>query len=83
MKVVVASHNPVKKRSVQVALGECFKKQVEVIGTHVEPGVSDQPMSEEETWKGATNRVKGASKMDSDAEYFVGIEGGVQVVDNQ
>ncbi len=74
MKVVVGSTNPVKIEAVR----EAFKKywpKCEVIGCEVESGVAGQPMSEEETMRGAENRAKAAVKTGGD--YGVGIEGGV------
>jgi len=49
----------------------------------VESGVSDQPMSDAETRKGARNRALHASQVMSDADFSVGMEGGIEVVDEQ
>ncbi len=42
--------------------------------------VSDQPMSNDETLKGATNRLQNIQHFEAD--YFVSIEGGVDLLDN-
>ena len=42
--------------------------------------VSDQPMSNNETLKGATNRLQNIQHLEAD--YLVSIEGGVNLVDN-
>ena len=43
----------------------------------VESGVPDQPMSDEETRQGARNRVANARLKKPDADYWVGLEGGL------
>ncbi len=81
-KIVVASTNPVK---IQAALGgfeRMFGNEIfEVIGIDAESGVSDQPMSEEETLKGATNRVSNAMKEVEGGDYWIGIEAGLEEID--
>lgn len=42
-------------------------------------GVSDQPMSDEETIQGATNRAKAALARHPEASFGVGLEGGIQM----
>lgn len=50
MKVAVGSENPVKIQAVAEAFEKVWpKKKFEVIGTKVPSGVSDQPMSDEES----------------------------------
>ncbi len=83
MKVVVASHNPVKINSVQSAFETCLKQGIDIVGVTVDSYVSDQPKSDKETLQGAMNRAKNAAKLDSDANYFIGIEGGIQTNGNQ
>lgn len=76
MKIVVGSENPVKINAVR----EVFKEvlgSVEVVGVAVNSGVSEQPMSDEETIRGAKARAKKAIKKVKDADYGVGLEGGV------
>jgi len=43
----------------------------------VPSNVSDQPLSNEETFQGAFNRAANARSIYPDAEYWVGIEGGI------
>lgn len=78
-KIVVASKNPVK---IAAALGG-FKRmfpseEFEIEGAGAESGVSDQPMSNDETYKGALNRAQNAQNMQPDADYWVGLEGGIE-----
>lgn len=78
MKIVVASKNPVKINA--AVEGFCtYFEDVEVLGVSVESGVSDQPKSDEETLTGALNRVENARNEFGNADYWVGIEGGLSV----
>lgn len=57
-RVIVASTNPVKINSVEMGLSRMFPEVVfKVEGVSAPSNVSDQPMSEEETLRGAINRV--------------------------
>jgi len=47
----------------------------------VSSGVSAQPMSDEETLLGATQRAEVAKSGNADADFWVGIEGGIEDVD--
>ncbi len=83
-KVVVASRNPVKLAATEVAFRTVFPGQnFEFISEEVLSGVADQPMSDEETQQGVWNRAQNAQKRFPDAEYWVGLEGGVDAKDNQ
>ena len=76
MRVVVGSKNPVKVGAVR----DVFKRywpDCEIEEVEVESGVASQPMSELETMNGARQRAYAALEADRDAEYGVGIEGGV------
>lgn len=79
MKIVVASTNPVKLSATKEGFTICFPdEQMTFDSISVSSEVSSQPMTEEETQAGARNRVKNARKNMPDAEYWVGIEGGVE-----
>ena len=78
MIVVVASENPAKILAVQQAFETAFKVEVETRGVAVESGVAEQPMSDEETFRGALNRARNARLARPDADYWVGIEGGIE-----
>lgn len=78
-KIIVASKNPVKINAVKTGFDKVFPKLTfEIAGLSVSSDVSDQPMSDEETLKGAINRAKNAEEKYKDAEYWVGIEGGIE-----
>lgn len=74
MRVAVGSQNPVKVAATERALGDRFDATVEPVA--VDPGVSEQPSGIEETITGAETRARRAH-MSTDAEFGVGIEGGV------
>ena len=76
MIVAVGSTNPTKIRPVKKIFSKHFK-DVKTIGVNVSSGVSDQPLSDQEMFTGALNRAKNALKKTKDAEYGVGIEGGL------
>ncbi len=77
MKVAVGSTNPVKINAAKQAFKKVWPKKIwEIVGVEVESGVSNQPMSDEESIKGATNRAKRALKTTS-ADFGVGLEGGI------
>jgi len=78
IKVVVGSENPVKINAAKKAFNELFDR-VEVMGIKVNSEVGAQPFSNEMTLIGAINRAKNAMKKIANADYWVGIEGGLYV----
>ena len=84
MKIVVASRNPVKVGATTQAFKTLFPDAVlDVTSVNVESGVGDQPDSDEATRRGARMRALGARDAEPDAEFWVGLEGGIEVVDDQ
>lgn len=77
MKIVVASKNPVKMNATRLGFASFFN-EIEVAGIEVDSEVSDQPKTNEETLQGAINRVKNAKLAEADADYWLGIEGGLE-----
>lgn len=83
MKVVIASHNPAKIRAVREAFSLQFQgKEIEYIPASVASGVNDQPLSDEETRGGARNRARNARESVPGADYWVGLEGGIDTIDD-
>lgn len=83
-KVVVASTNPVKINTTEIGFSRMFPDELfEVSGVSAASDVSDQPMTEEETLKGAFNRAENVSKLVPRADYWVGIEGGLEEIGGQ
>ncbi|HKK09897.1 MAG TPA: inosine/xanthosine triphosphatase [Bacteroidales bacterium] len=79
MKVLVASLNPVKVDACQQAFTRFFPdEEIRVSGEKTPSGVSEQPFSEAETLGGAVNRAELLRSQNPDADYVVGIEGGVE-----
>ena len=77
-RVVVGSTNPVKLQAAREGFAAMFPHwQIEVSGVEAASGVSDQPFGDEETLQGAQQRAIAALQQIPDADYGVGIEGGV------
>lgn len=76
MIVAVGSTNRTKIDPVREIFSEHFK-DVSVKGVDVDSGVDDQPLTDEEMFRGALNRARQALKKIKGAEFGVGIEGGL------
>lgn len=76
MLVAVGSTNRTKIQPVKTIFRKHFPAVV-VKGIKIHSGVSDQPMNDEEMYTGALNRAKEALKKIPEADYGVGIEGGL------
>lgn len=77
--IVVASQNPVKVEATRRGFARMFPH----VAFHVQSvaaasGVRPQPRSDAETWQGALNRTQHAAQLVPQADYWVGIEGGVE-----
>ena len=84
MNVVVASKNPVKIRAANEAFCAVFPgKSIDIRGIEVESGVGDQPESDAKTREGARSRALKARDAEPGADFWVGLEGGVEVFDGQ
>lgn len=76
--VVVGSGNPVKIEAARAAFRRVFPGDGHrVEGIAVPSGVSDQPRGIAETRRGARNRAGEVSELRPEADFWVGIEGGV------
>lgn len=77
--VIIASTNPVKIASVKQAFDVMFPQETYTCeGASVQSGVSHQPIGSEETYTGAFKRVTSAREKYPQANFWVGIEGGVE-----
>jgi inosine/xanthosine triphosphatase len=82
MQIIVASKNPIKIRATAAAFRAQFPEhKIEVEGLSVDSGVADQPMSDEETRRGAQTRAANTQAAKPDADFWVGLEGGVDVIE--
>ena len=82
--IVIASQNPVKIEAARSGFetmfpGETFK----VRSVSVLSGVGKQPMSSQETLQGARNRARNARRALPQADYWVGIEGGIELINGE
>ncbi|GJC99021.1 NTPase [Colletotrichum higginsianum] len=80
--IVVASKNPTKIRAAQLGFesalpGGSYDMRGHTVGS-ARPALSD-----EETLRGALNRARGAQEIETEADYWVGIEGGIDMADRQ
>ena len=77
--IAVGSKNPVKANAIRLAFQRIFPQ--EDFGTESYPassGVSDQPKSDDETLDGACNRMHAVREAVPGADFWVGIEGGIE-----
>lgn len=78
MKIVVGSTNIVKINAAKDAFLLAFPGvSCEVVGVAAPSGVSDQPVTDEETLRGAMHRASRARDAMPHADFWVGMEGGV------
>ncbi len=77
--IALASENPVKARAALRGFERMFPgRRFRVVEAPAASGVRDQPMSSAETLRGAHNRARGAAEVRPEADFWVGIEGGVE-----
>lgn len=78
-RIVVASLNPIKSLAVDRAFSRMFPGEGFVVEPIDAPSdVSDQPVGDAETRRGAGNRARAARAARPDAYLWVGIEGGIE-----
>ncbi|MBU4452827.1 inosine/xanthosine triphosphatase [Patescibacteria group bacterium] len=83
-KVIIASKNPVKIQAVKNGFEKMFSTQkFEFVGVSVSSDVADQPSTNDETYQGAKNRAHNAFSEVKDADFYVGIEGGIEYIENE
>lgn len=77
--IIVASTNPVKIEAARLGFERVFPADtLTASGINVPSGISDQPMSDEETLQGALNRATNARAAAPESDFWIGIEGGVE-----
>lgn len=77
--IVVASKNPVKVQAARQGFLRMFPgAELAFTAISAPSGVSDQPFSSAEALQGAVNRASNARAMQPKADFWVGIEGGVE-----
>lgn len=82
--IVIASTNPVKVNAALAGFQQMFPGvEIKTKPVVVPSDVRDQPMSDEETYTGASNRVENARKEHPQADFWIGIEGGIQTIQGE
>lgn len=76
MLITVGSTNPTKIKPVKQVFAYHFKN-VKVIGVNVTSGVKEQPLTDREMYQGALIRAKKSMQSIKNADFSVGIEGGL------
>src|SRR2546425_5300891 len=77
--IVVASQNPVKVEATRRGFEKMFPGTIfHLHAVAASSGVRQQPLSDAETLQGALNRTQHAAQLVPQADYWVGIEGGVE-----
>ena len=79
MEVVIGSTNQAKIDAVSAVFDSAFSS-VRFTSLKAESGISDQPMTDEESIQGSINRADDALKQRPDADYAVGLEGNVAMI---
>lgn len=79
LQLVVASTNPVKRRAVEQGVAAAFPRwHFSIESVAVDSGVAEQPVNDDETRRGAENRVLAAVRARPGAALYFGLEGGVE-----
>lgn len=81
--VIVGSNNPVKIQCAEEAFQVAFEETFITQGLNVNTGVNSQPFGDVETYTGAYNRAFAAKNAFPEADFWVGIEGGIDEVGEQ
>lgn len=76
MKVIVGTKNKDKVKIVKGALNK-LNLDVDIDSAEVDSGIVEQPLDKETTRKGAINRAMRARKSKPEADFWVGLEGGL------
>ncbi len=84
LRLMITSTNPVKVAAAVDGLKQMFPdKDIKPLSISVLSDVPDQPMSDAETLEGAHNRVNNAMRAHPAADLWIGLEGGVQVINDE
>lgn len=76
--------NPIKIAAALSSFRAVFPSlEFEAEGFAAPSGVSDQPMSDQETRAGATNRANWLKHASPTADFWVGIEGGMEPIEDE
>lgn len=77
--VVAATTNPAKIKAISLAFDDVYgPSQYRIEGINVDSGVPLQPIGSTETRTGARQRVNNARQMRPKADFWVGVEAGIE-----
>ncbi len=77
--VVAATTNPAKIKAISLAFDDVYGPgQYRIEGINVDSGVPLQPIGSAETRTGARQRVSNARQMRPEADFWVGVEAGIE-----
>ncbi|KAH8803407.1 inosine triphosphate pyrophosphatase-like protein [Xylogone sp. PMI_703] len=83
-QLIIASKNPVKIAAALEGFQRMFPDNTYTTqGISVPSGVPEQPFTDAETLQGALNRAQNAREQQPQADFWVGIEGGVEDTPDQ
>jgi inosine/xanthosine triphosphatase len=83
-KIIVASLNPVKAEAVHHGFRRVFpEEEFKIQMVSVSSGVSDQPMTDQDTRIGAQKRAQNAYQAFPGGNLWVGVEGGCDYLDGE
>lgn len=84
MKVVIGSLSPVKEEAVKRAFVSIFSNSEIIFETvHADSKVSAQPSSHGEAYLGALSRVQHSKEINPSADFYIGLEGGVEEIEGE
>lgn len=79
IEIVVASTNPIKIKATETGFEKMFPGvEFKIESISVKSNVRDQPMTSDEARNGARNRARNAKTAIPEANFWVGLEGGVE-----
>lgn len=77
--VVASTTNPAKINAITLAFSDVFgAENCRIEGVDVDSGVPRQPLGSQETRTGARNRVMMARQVRPEADFWVGVEAGIE-----
>ncbi|OIP23591.1 inositol monophosphatase [bacterium CG_4_10_14_0_2_um_filter_33_32] len=78
-KIIIVSNNPVKIDATLKGFQKMFpSERFEIDTCNAVSGVKDQPDTDKESFRGAMNRVENSCRVIKEADFWVGIEGGIE-----
>jgi inosine/xanthosine triphosphatase len=82
--IIVASENPVKIKAALNGFERMFPNvEFSITGMPVMSGVNEQPIGNSETYRGACNRLEAIQSTSPHADYWIGLEGGVEITNDE